>query len=112
MYFNEICFGVRRKLLLPIELKSAGSKGVLPPTPALSRSWAHSMKHLQYTRANIDASSVELERAQIYRASGIDGLSISGSGRARVSHICSQARRALKAKDKVMLILVNVPNWL
>ena len=65
-------------------------------------------KRIYYSSRNV----LELERAQIYRASGIDGLSILGSGRARVSHICSQARRALKAKDKVMLILVNVPNWL
>ena len=51
---------------------------------------------------NVDLNELrlelELERAQYYRASGIDGLRISGSGRAQVSQIWSQARRALEIK--------------
>ena len=55
---------------------------------------------------------LELERACNYRALGIIGLWISGSGRARVSQICIQARWAHKSKDKFVLIFIIEPNRL
>ena len=52
---------------------------------------------LDYSLILYDLLRVELERAYNFRASGIDGLWIPGLGRARVSQIRSQARRALEA---------------
>ena len=51
---------------------------------------------------------VELDRAPNHRASGIFGLWISGSGRARVSRSGPQARRALEVKAKFILIYTKL----